>query len=653
MARRKLTGIDIYSGCGGMSVGAVMGVPELEIHYGLDYDRHACETFAANHKRALVECADVASVTARHILDSAELDRIDFLLTGPTCQAVSTMGLHFAEDSRNLLFVHLVRLITELRTLGKLPRNVVLENVPGLVARSNLKLVTDLFRFFHGLGYRVGGDVVSVAALGVPQLRYRFLMLATLSDRDITFPLPRYGEPEIGELQQYRTVADAISDLYEVPPKDADAPFRLPRKPRPTEYQSLLRSDDGTIANHWVANTQELNTRRISHVPQGGSWKDIPEELLPQRFHRVRMTDYHTLYGRLHDRNPAYTIAAQFGNVTTGCYTHPREDRALTVREGARLQGFPDAFRVMGPKNAQYRQIGNAVPPLAMAALMRHWNSVKETGAAPRVTLGVLENGGKLPVLTPRFRNRATEQHKSRSGYGSGTFWPKGWGKAPNQVPKHAENYRKSEEPLVFRRTDWRAKRSEDEQDRYIDYAAGFDVSSITARIAACKTWLVQYADTQHLLGHSKDSADHFYHLLAEMTAVILTTRVPTHVVTDFAYTADRVALFLRRAIERLGIDAEVEPSPQLDIFASQRSMRNIWAIQVTAASVGHSTEHAPKRNDLLRIYFWPFRALDRSAMPRPYAHGELLWFAIRTQTQRRILDGDQANQVQPRKIRA
>lgn len=641
MRRPKLVGIDLYSGCGGMSVGATMGNPRLDIRYGLDFDKHACSTFAQNHPRAFVENADVSSVTARKILEKAGIDKIDYLLTGPTCQAVSTMGLHFAEDSRNLLFVHLVRLVTELRSLGKLPENIVLENVPGLVARSNLKLVTDLFRFFSDFGYRVGGDVVSVASLGVPQLRYRFVMFATRADQQITFPKPQHSERRDEALQKYRTVADAISDLYKIEPTEIDASILLRARPKATEYQQLMRSADSRICNHWVSNTGRLNLDRISHVPQGGSWKDIPGELLPDRFQRVRMTDYHTLYGRLHERNPAYTISAQFGNVTTGCYTHPLHDRPLTVREGCRLQGFPDSFRIFGPKNSQYRQVGNAVPPLAMATLIRHWTLGNAAdGLSPRVTLDVLEKGGKLPVFTPRFRSRETDQNIDRSGYGSGTFWPLGWGEAPITTPKQAENYRKTTDPLVYRRVAWRAKRGREHQDIYIDHAAQLDVSPIVARLTSQKSWLVQCADTERVNDRSKASADNFYHLMADLTAVILAAKQPTLVITDYTYTSDRVSLFLKRSVEKLAIGANVTSGQEMNLFSARLQGANSWDIDVSPIVTARTVSAAVKtKDDQLRLYFWPFRTIEWEKMPKPHASAQLLWFPLRSSTLNIILN--------------
>ncbi len=647
MARKTLVGVDIYGGCGGMSIGAVMGIPQLAIRYGLDFDPHACETFRANHKDAYVDQADVASVSARRILERAQIDRIDFLLTGPTCQAVSTMGLHYAEDSRNLLFVHLVRLINEFRSLGKLPETVVLENVPGLVARSNLKLVTDLFRSFRDLGYRVAGDVVSVASLGVPQLRYRFFMFATRSDRKITFPIGEYADRAKQGHRAYRTVADAISDLYAIEPTNSDQLVHLPHNGAHTEYQRMLRSDDGRVWNHWASSIQGTNHERISHVPQGGSWKDIPRSLLPERFQRVRMTDYHTLYGRLHELNPAYTIGAQFGNVTTGCYTHPRHHRPITVREGCRLQGFPDSFRVLGPKHSQYRQIGNAVPPLAMAVLMRHWAAADSeiAGEDPRVTLGLLESGQRLPVLTPRFQSRVTDQHTTRSGYGSGTFWPKGWGKAPKVVPTVSENYRKVSDPLVYRRVAWRAKRRGEEQDAYIDRAAGLDVSIIVERMTKRRDWLVQCTNMQSAADQSKDSTIHFYELMVGLSAVLISARTRTQIITDFAYTADRVGLFLRRAAERLGIAANIASAEQLDLFDQSLRDRKVWTVEISAARSPIPERRVHAGTKVLRVFFWPFHAAEQIGLPKPLARGDLHWFPLsRTALSSLTFEGDRSH---------
>lgn len=556
---KKRTAIDIYCGCGGISVGAQLALPNLAVRYGLDYDPHACMTYGRNHPEAHVDCTDVAGVTAKAILDRGQIDDIDYLFTGPSCQAVSTMGLFYTDDPRNLLFVHLARLLSELNSLGKLPRNIVLENVPGIVYKKNLTLVRDLFHFFKGLGYRVAADVLCVAWLGVPQLRYRFFCLATREKRDLAFPAPQYADSALDlPLPPYRTVADAISDLYDLPPSESDQPIRYKGRAQ-SQLQRLLRDGTRAVGNHWVSDTQKLNLDRIASVPQGGSWKDIPSELLPARFHRVRMTDYHTLYGRLHEANPAYTISAEFGNVTSGCFTHPLHDRALTVREGCRIQGFPDSFQIMGPKNAQYRQIGNAVPPLAMARLLESWDSGCGDTVPPRITSEVLERGSKLPVMTPRFQGRKSQQASGRDGYGSGTFWPKGWGASPAELPKQKENYRKVTDPLVFRRTVWRLRREQVDPEAYFGSVSSSDPRPILSALQDARHWLVQLSrDATFVTSSDKESSAFFFETMAAFAAVLVRLEGDALVAADFAYTADRLNVFLSELVTSRGFNLRI-----------------------------------------------------------------------------------------------
>lgn len=544
------TAVDLYCGCGGMSLGAEMGDPSLKTVYGADHDAHAIATFAKNHPSAVADCIDASQISAKRILEQTGVDHVDYLLTGPSCQGVSTMGVFFSDDPRNLLMVHFARVLNEFQRLRKLPTNVVFENVPGLVYGKNVNIVRDLFAFLESLGYAVAADVVSVASLGVPQLRYRFFLHATLEDRPIVYPQPVFADHGVNDsLPRYVNVRDALSDLYDAVPSPDGSAVKYGRG-RVSEYQRLLRSSSGQVRNHWVADTQSMNIRRIASVPQGGSWKDIPAGLLPARFHQVRMTDYHTLYGRLHEDNPAYTISAAFGNVTSGCYTHPLRDRALSVREGARLQGFPDDYELAGPKNSQYRQVGNAVPPLAMAALMRIWtagSTIRAATTPPRITASFLRSGKRLPVLAPRFRGRASSQTHAKNGYGSGTFWPKGWGKTPKFLPAGDRNYRKSTEPLKFRKTAWRRKRDESYLDPYVRIAADTRINPLKASGRVVVLEPAELLSEAELRSARRSCSDQFLQSAAIAAALIATLPANTCVVTDFKYTASRLLSFLRR----------------------------------------------------------------------------------------------------------
>ncbi|MBX5218765.1 DNA cytosine methyltransferase [Rhizobium sp. NLR8a] len=451
------TAIDLYSGCGGMSAGAAIAIPGLEVKWALDIDKNATATFKKAHPEALVDCCDVSLVSATDVIERAGIEKIDWFFAGPTCQAVSTMGVFHLDDPRNALFVHFIRLLDGFTAAGRRPQRVVMENVPGVVYGKNLVIVKELFTLFEDRGYHVFADVVNMADYGLPQLRNRFILIASVDPIPTTFPKPTHSVDGSHGLLAYVTVSEAIGDL--VAPTSSDGKASTTATSVPTEFQSFVADSDGEVANHWCNVLTDLNRKRISKVPQGGSWKDIPPELLPDRFRRVRLTDYATLYGRLHEASPAYTISAGFGNVTSGCFTHPLHDRPLSVREGARLQGFPDSFEFTGPRGKQYKQVGNAVPPFFMTKLIPHLLHGAE-GVKARITKDALADGKKLPKMVKRFTGKKNESERARDGYGAGTYWPVGWGEPIAADAVAANGYRLSEMPLRFRRRDeWRASR--------------------------------------------------------------------------------------------------------------------------------------------------------------------------------------------------
>ena len=447
------TCIDIYCGAGGTTFGAMQA--GLHVAYGLDLDKSAIETFTRNHPSAYADYRDVAVVSASEILDLAQIDQVDYLLSGPNCQGVSQMGLFWKDDPRNLMFAHLARLVDEFVSLDKAPTNVVIENVPSIAFKKNVRIVQDLVRFFLDRGYRCAADVVNFATWGLPQLRHRFILIATRTEETPRLPAP-VASLQTGE--GLVTTWDAIGDLASLRPVPWGDATRSRKVHALTDYQRLMRGATGLVHNHHEGRTADIDIERIKRVPPGGCWKDIPADLLPERFRRVRMTDYKTLYGRMTKGHPSYTIYSAYGNVTSGCFTHPEHDRPLTVREGCRLQGFPDDFVVTGSVSSQYRQIGNAVPAFAAAVLIGHWERVLKGEQPESVSMRLDEallfdnEPLKLPILTPRYR---------RIGYGTGTYWPKGWGAEPDDRPDSSMDYRISTEPVNYRRTMWRDRRDE------------------------------------------------------------------------------------------------------------------------------------------------------------------------------------------------
>ncbi len=452
------TAIDLYSGCGGMSAGASAAIPDLEVKWALDINADATRTFRKSHPEAVVDCCDVSLVSAADVVERAGIEKIDWFFAGPTCQAVSTMGVFHLDDPRNALFVHFIRLLDGFTAVGRKPRRVVMENVPGVVYGKNLVIVRELFKLFEDRGYNVFADVVNMADYGLPQLRNRFILVATVDPIPANFPHHSNASVSSGDLPAYVSVHEAISDLFECD-TDASALAKLGPAGPQTDFQRFVRDTAGLVPNHHANTLSETNRKRVSNVPQGGSWKDIPPDLLPDRFRKVRLTDYATLYGRLHEETPAYTISAGFSNVTSGCFTHPRHDRALTVREGARLQGFKDSFEFFGSREAQYRQVGNAVPPLFMDKLVRHLLAGAVEGIPARMTSEVIASGRKLPPMVKRYMNKKNDSERSGEGYGSGTYWPAGWGEPIPADTVTANGYRLSNATPRRRRDEWRASR--------------------------------------------------------------------------------------------------------------------------------------------------------------------------------------------------
>lgn len=420
----------MFCGAGGLSEG--FRSAGFDVRVGLDLAKHACATHEANFPEAATWCRDVREASGRTVSEAAG-GAVDVVVGGPNCQGVSQRGFRNPDDPRNTMFPEFARLIDELQ-----PHVFLMENVAGLTHRHNWPLLQGVTATLRKLGYRCAADVVRAADYGVPQLRHRFIMVGVRGvGNPVTFPAHTHSERGGGNLFEtataggYRphvTLRDAISDL---PPVASGTGVNGVDYPGPalSDYQRLMRAGSGTLWNHWASDTAPVNLGRIGFVPEGGNWKDIPAGLLPPRFFQCRLTDHSTTYARPRWDHPSFTLTALFGNVTAGAFTHPSQDRAFTVREGARIHGFPDHFRFMGPLNSQYRQIGNAVPPLLAEAFARHIAGFLSAGqfqggVAPRLTDDFVLSTpwDRVPVLTPRYRDL----------FGMGTRWPVGWGPEPH-----------------------------------------------------------------------------------------------------------------------------------------------------------------------------------------------------------------------------
>ena len=300
----EMRALDLFSGAGGLSCGfewaggTVVG--------GIEYDTNAAATFSANHPDASVWATDIRTVSPQEVRQ--QVGEIDVILGGPMCQGFSQRGPRNPhEDPRNFAFWSFAKFVRDLQ-----PKAFLVENVPALVSDvHNRALAIAVFEELEDLGYHLSAEVVNAAWFGVPQLRYRLLIIGS---KDKRRAFPRQVERGLlGSFAEtsYTTVEDAIADL---PPIEAGGGLNEAAMPRLpgfiSGYGRLVREGADALHNHWSSDTDEVNLRRIRFVPEGGNWHDIPEEFLPPRFLSVRQSDHTTTYRRLsrlpsglHDHN--------------------------------------------------------------------------------------------------------------------------------------------------------------------------------------------------------------------------------------------------------------------------------------------------------------------------------------------------------------
>lgn len=353
--------IDLFCGCGGLSLGFTQAGYSLVA--GLDHNEAAIRTYGRNFTSAKAICADIASIDKDEILKQiGDIDKIDVIIGGPPCQGFSNANKNYVEldDPRNKLFFEFVKFV-ELAD----PKVVVIENVPQIITKNNGYAKKRITEIFTELGYSVTNAILDASDYGVPQKRMRNFFIIKKGKA--------FDFEKIKKCQKKTTVLEAIGELYQF--EEAAADFRELGQSPETEYQEYLRSEDNRVANHDIHYPAEIQQKRISYVPQGGNWRDVPEELWTtnRTTNSSRKNRHSSAYKRLKEDDVSVTIDA--GNQHSNYY-HPIFHRIPTVREAARIQSFPDNFVFEGIMTEQYLQVGNAVPPLMAKCIAE---AIKET----------------------------------------------------------------------------------------------------------------------------------------------------------------------------------------------------------------------------------------------------------------------------------
>lgn len=367
--------VDLFCGTGGISFGLTEADSRFQLAAGVDLDPAAAKTAQANHPAAEVVCAPIEQVDVRALGDMEAAGPIDLVVGGPPCQGFSSLRPSRGtalDDPRNRLYREFQRVVEDLR-----PRVFMLENVVGLVNATKGTLLEDLLLGFSELGYATEWRILNAASFGVPQKRERFFLLGVHESLPVSpaalFPAPtHYFEGRtIGIRDRERlhlagpnaipavSAWDAISDLPAL--KSGQASERYSSPPR-NDYQRQMRSQrEGSAARVTWHVAAQHNQKMLQVMKLAGSSKSaLPEGLVS--------SGYSSCYSRISADEVAPTITVKFTSPASSKCIHPRDDRAITPREAARLQSFPDHFIFEGSKTEVASQIGNAVPPLLAAA---------------------------------------------------------------------------------------------------------------------------------------------------------------------------------------------------------------------------------------------------------------------------------------------
>lgn len=384
---KKLTFVDLFSGCGGLTEGFLKAGFEGLCH--VDFDLHACNTLANRLKHYNVEEEEIKrTVLNKDLTDHSSVDdilkcvgqnQVDLLIGGPPCQAFSTVGRaqdpnSMKNDKRNYLYKHYIEVLEKLQ-----PKIFVFENVLGLLSSqpNGEKIFPIIVKEFKDKGYDVCEKtelvVLNSVHYGVPQIRKRVILigvnnLLNISSESVYGLIKKThyapNEEVTANLTKFRTIRDAIDDLPSILPGEGTEEINFVSQSE-NSYIGILRSNCGSKLFNHVARQHNVSDRERYKLLSQNKWqlKDL-NEVRPDLVH-YDPKHFVNRYTVQEFDKPGRTVVAHLykdGNL----FIHPdsKQERTFTVREAARVQSFPDDFEFIGARTHQYKQVGNAVPPL-------------------------------------------------------------------------------------------------------------------------------------------------------------------------------------------------------------------------------------------------------------------------------------------------
>lgn len=322
--------IDLFCGIGGLSLGFEQA--GFEVVSAIDMWADAVKTYNHNRKEQVAQVISVEDFNDKVLPDIVKEHNITGIIGGPPCQGFSTVGKRAIDDPRNKMYLEFYKAVKMAS-----PDFFLIENVKGMLTLNKGAFVKDLLQRFgeNGLGYTISYKLLNAADYGVPQNRYRVFYVG-IKNKKFEFP---------AAYNYQLSAKDGISDLLH---SDNSHYGSEPQN----EFQRKMRGNQLHPLNQDYTDHTEQTVNIISKIPDGGNIKSLPRE-----YWEVRK--YNKAFERMSSVRPSNTIDTGHRN-----YFHYSEPRIPTLRESARIQSFPDSFEVLGTRGSQYKQVGNAVPPM-------------------------------------------------------------------------------------------------------------------------------------------------------------------------------------------------------------------------------------------------------------------------------------------------
>lgn len=354
--------IDLFAGVGGLSYG-FSKLPEFNIIAANEIEKDISVAYTLNHPEVKMLNCDINDLTKEKLEEVLEGEKIDIVVGGPPCQSYSTLGKRQMDDRANL-FMQYKRILQILQ-----PRAFVFENVVGILSMDGGRLFKQVQAEFEELGYSLKHKVLNAVDYGVPQLRERVILVGIKSENNYEYPAPTHGEG----LKPYVTLKDAIGDLPVLKSGQSSTSYSYDSN---NEFLGFVRADGADEVSEHAAPKNGSHLIRIMEALQDGQSKnDLPEDIRPK-------SGYGNTYAKLWWERPSTTITRNFACPSSSRCIHPRDSRAMSIREGARLQSFPDDYKFYGSDGMKRLEIGNAVPPLLSIAIAKQMiKALKEQDA--------------------------------------------------------------------------------------------------------------------------------------------------------------------------------------------------------------------------------------------------------------------------------